>query len=139
MVSGLTVRRRGHRADEWRTTAPGSPAGRPDDEENDVRRPGRKMGLNRPDQEGPDRDGPDREDDVDGDRRLAQSRDTGGDGRGAGDAESTTGTGTSEEFVGRVAGQDDGAERLSGAEARAFGAERGDGEPDRPSRSDGPA
>ncbi|MBN9099938.1 MAG: hypothetical protein J0I49_17760 [Pseudonocardia sp.] len=79
---------------------------------------------------------PDREDDVAGDAGLAQSRDVGGAGDGAGDAGSTTGTGTSEEFVGRVAGQDDGAERLSGAEARAFGA---DAEPDLPSHSDGDA
>jgi hypothetical protein len=80
---------------------------------------------------------PDREDDVTEDGHLAQSRDTGGGGRGTGDAESTTGTGNSEEFVGRVAGQDDGAERLTGAEARAFGADaRDDATPDAPSRSD---
>jgi len=77
------------------------------------------------------------EDDVTGDDRLAQRRDTGGAGGGTGDAESTTGTGDSEAFVGRVSGQDDGAERLSGAEARAFGAgARGDGSPDRPSATD---
>ena len=80
---------------------------------------------------------PDREDDVAEDENLTQSRDVGGAGDGTGDAGSTTGTGTSEEFVGRVAGQDDGAERLSGAEARAFGDDaRGDGTPDLPSRSD---
>lgn len=90
-----------------------------------------KMGLNRPD----------REDDVADDAGLAQSRDTGGSGDGTGDAGSTTGTATSEEFVGRVSGQDDGAERLTGAEARAFGTDdggsgsgrEGDGTPDVPS------
>lgn len=80
---------------------------------------------------------PDREDDVAGDGHLAESRDTGGAGGAIGDAASTTGTGDSEGFVGRIAGQDDGAERLTGAEARAFGAaERGDGTLDTPSRSD---
>ena len=63
------------------------------------------------------------EDDVAGDARLAESRATGGLDGDTGDAASTTGTGASEEFVGRVSGQDDGAERLSGAEARAFGAD----------------
>lgn len=63
------------------------------------------------------------EDDVAGDEHLAGSRATGGLDGGSGDADSTTGTGGSEEFVGRVAGQDDGAERISGAEARAFGAQ----------------
>ena len=83
---------------------------------------------------------PDREDDVAGDGNLAQSRAVGGAGVGTGDAASTTGTGTSGEFVGRVAGQDDGAERLTGAEARAFGHDgRGDGTPDLPSRSDADA
>lgn len=93
----------------------------------------RKLGL---DDAG--RQGPDREDDVADDHELAQSRDTGGDGSGPGDAESTTGTGSNEEFVGRVSGQDDGAERLTGAEARAFGAdERGDEMPDQPSHTGG--
>lgn len=79
----------------------------------------------------------DREDDVTDDPHLAQSRDTGGAGAGIGDAGSTTGTAPSEDFVGRVAGQDDGAERLTGAEARAFGVdERGDATPDLPSGSD---
>ncbi len=77
---------------------------------------------------------PDREDDVAEDGHLAQSRDEGGADGGTGDARSTTGTGASGEFVGRVAGQDDGAERLSGAEARAFGTDgSGDPTPDRPS------
>ncbi|HEY0814009.1 MAG TPA: hypothetical protein VGE11_12080 [Pseudonocardia sp.] len=61
------------------------------------------------------------EEDVAGDEQLSQSRETGGVDGGTGDAASTTGTGESEEFVGRVSGQDDGAERTSGAEARAFG------------------
>ncbi len=83
---------------------------------------------------------PDREDDVADDDHLAQNRDTGGAGHGTGDAVSTTGTGASEEFVGRIAGQDDGAERETGAEARAFGAdERGDETPDVPSHTDPPA
>jgi hypothetical protein len=66
------------------------------------------------------------EDDVPGDDHLAESRTTGGLDGDTGDAASTTGTGKSEEFVGRIAGQDDGAERLSGAEARAFGADEDD-------------
>jgi len=61
----------------------------------------------------------DREDDVDTDRQLANSRPTGGDPGQAGDAGSTTGTGTSEEFVGRAQGQDIGYEEETGAEARA--------------------
>ena len=73
------------------------------------------------------------EDDVAGDDHLAGSRATGGLDGGTGDAASTTGTGTSEEFVGRVAGQDDGAERISGAEARAFGAQDGAVTRDEPS------
>jgi hypothetical protein len=72
----------------------------------------------------------DDEDDVAGDGHLAESRATGGSDGDTGDAASTTGTGASEEFVGRVSGQDDGAERQSGAEARAFGAD----ETDDPSR-----
>lgn len=76
---------------------------------------------------------PDGEDDVTGDAHLAQSRATGGADGGTGDADSTTGTGESEEFVGRVSGQDDGAERLTGAEARAFGT---DTERDTPSHAD---
>jgi hypothetical protein len=61
----------------------------------------------------------DREDDVDTDDQLANSRATGGGGSEGGDAETTTGTGTSEEFVGRVAGQDEGYAGETGAEARA--------------------
>jgi len=61
----------------------------------------------------------DREDDVDSDDKLANSRATGGDPTEAGDAGSTTGTGHSEEFVGRTAGQDEGYAGETGAEARA--------------------
>ena len=60
----------------------------------------------------------DREDDVDTDGALANSRPTGGDESLEGDAGSTTGTGQSEEFVGRTAGQDIGYEEESGAEVR---------------------
>jgi len=60
----------------------------------------------------------DREDDVDTDDRLANSRATGGDPGDAGDAAATTGTGSSEEFVGRTAGQDEGYAGETGAEAR---------------------
>lgn len=62
----------------------------------------------------------DREDDVDEDSALANSRETGGDPNADGkDAESTTGTGESEGFVGRVSGQDAGYAGETGAEARA--------------------
>lgn len=61
----------------------------------------------------------DREDDVDTDGALANSRETGGDDDQSGDAGTTTGTGTSEEFVGRTAGQDLGYAGETGAEARA--------------------
>lgn len=77
------------------------------------------------------------EDDVAGDGHLAGSRVTGGLDGGSGDAGSTTGTGDSEEFVGRVAGQDDGVERISGAEARAFGAQDEQVIRDEPSSSRG--
>lgn len=60
----------------------------------------------------------DREDDVDTDSKLANSRATGGDGGDGGDSGATTGTGDSEEFVGRVAGQDEGYAGETGAEAR---------------------
>ena len=61
----------------------------------------------------------DREDDVDSDDQLANSRATGGDDKDGGDAATTTGTGASEEFVGRAAGQDEGYAGETGAEARA--------------------
>lgn len=60
----------------------------------------------------------DSEDDVDTDDKLANSRATGGGPDTEGDAESTTGTGDSEEFVGRVSGQDEGYAGETGAEAR---------------------
>lgn len=64
----------------------------------------------------------DREADVDEDEAVANSRETGGDPDVDGaDAGSTTGTGESEEFVGRVSGQDLGYEGETGAEARARG------------------
>lgn len=66
----------------------------------------------------------DREDDVDTDGTLANSRPTGGDPGDGGDSGSTTGTGESQEFVGRAQGQDIGYEEETGAEVRAE-AERG--------------
>lgn len=80
-----------------------------------------------------------RETDVTDDSHLAQTRAAGGAPGGGGDAGSTTGTGSSGEFVGRTAGQDDGAERLSGAEARALGADevRADTGPGRTPGTDG--
>ncbi len=60
----------------------------------------------------------DREDDVATDSRLANSRPTGGDPADEGDSAATTGTGASEEFVGRTAGQDEGYAGETGAEAR---------------------
>lgn len=62
---------------------------------------------------------PERESDVDTDDAVANSRDTGGGDSDDGDAASTTGTGPTEEFVGRVAGQDEGYAGETGAEARA--------------------
>ncbi|MEX5716978.1 hypothetical protein [Geodermatophilus maliterrae] len=59
------------------------------------------------------------EDDVERDDAQALSRATGG-GPGEGpDADGTTGTGDSETFVGRVAGQDVGYAEETGAERRA--------------------
>ncbi len=60
------------------------------------------------------------EEDVSGDPQLAQSRDAGGE---PGDQEetdgtSTTGTAENQEFVGRVAGDDEGYAGETGAEAR---------------------
>lgn len=78
------------------------------------------------------------ESDVAGDGHLAGSRATGGSTGDGGDAASTTGTGVTEDFVGRAAGQDDGAERVSGAEARAFGSDDGAVTDDEPSTG-GPA
>jgi hypothetical protein len=58
------------------------------------------------------------EEDVDRDDGQALSRATGGGDGDAPDAASTTGTGESEEFVGRVAGQDVGYAGETGAERR---------------------
>jgi len=59
------------------------------------------------------------EDDVEADPNVARTRETGGAGSDDGDGATTTGTGPSEDFVGRVAGQDEGDDRESGAEVRA--------------------
>jgi hypothetical protein len=65
------------------------------------------------------------EPDIEPDPHLARTRETGGlpddhpTDRAEGDASATTGTGESEEFVGRVAGRDLGYAGQTGAEARA--------------------
>ncbi|TFV56658.1 hypothetical protein E4P41_15485 [Geodermatophilus sp. DF01-2] len=59
------------------------------------------------------------EDDVDRDDAEALTRATGGGDTDGPDAASTTGTGDSDEFVGRVAGQDAGDAGETGAERRA--------------------
>ena len=59
------------------------------------------------------------EEDVDRDDAEALSRSTGGGPSDEPDAQSTTGTGESGEFVGRVAGQDVGYAEETGAERRA--------------------
>lgn len=62
------------------------------------------------------------EDDVAADRQVAGTREAGGSDEHPApepDAETTTGTGRNEEFVGRVAGQDEGFAEETGAEARA--------------------
>jgi hypothetical protein len=65
------------------------------------------------------------EPDVSTDTHLARTRETGGErgehpaDRASDDESTTTGTGESGEFVGRVAGQDAGFEEETGAEARA--------------------
>jgi hypothetical protein len=59
------------------------------------------------------------EDDVDRDDAQAVSRATGGGRSDEPDAASTTGTGESEEFVGRAAGDDPGYAGETGAERRA--------------------
>ena len=63
------------------------------------------------------------EDDAERDDAQALSRATGGGADGGPDADSTTGTGDSETFVGRVAGQDVGYAEETGAERRAAAAE----------------
>jgi hypothetical protein len=59
------------------------------------------------------------EDDIDLDDGQARSRATGGGPSDEPDAESTTGTGESGTFVGRVSGQDVGYAEETGAERRA--------------------
>jgi hypothetical protein len=59
------------------------------------------------------------EEDVDRDDAQALSRATGGGPADEADATATTGTGESDEFVGRVAGQDAGYAEETGAERRA--------------------
>ena len=59
------------------------------------------------------------EEDVDRDDGQALSRATGGGESDEPDAVATTGTGDSDEFVGRVAGQDVGYAGETGAERRA--------------------
>ncbi|MBN9099372.1 MAG: hypothetical protein J0I49_14850 [Pseudonocardia sp.] len=56
--------------------------------------------------------------DVSPDTHTARTRETGGSARTDGDSATTTGTGRSEEFVGRVTGQDEGYAGETGAEAR---------------------
>ncbi len=63
------------------------------------------------------------EDDVGRDDAQALSRATGGVAGGEPDADGTTGTGDSDTFVGRVAGQDVGYAGETGAERRAAAAE----------------
>ncbi|ANY07672.1 hypothetical protein [Pseudonocardia sp. HH130630-07] len=62
-------------------------------------------------------DGP--AEDVEPDPNLANARTTGGADTEHGDSATTTGTGHTGEYVGRVAGQDEGYAGTTGAEARA--------------------
>ncbi len=62
---------------------------------------------------------PTAEDDVQPDPDIARSRETGGESDDRGDRATTTGTGPSQEFVGRVGGQDPGFSGETGAERRA--------------------
>jgi hypothetical protein len=57
------------------------------------------------------------EGDAPADPGVAATREEGGDP--ASNARTTTGTGPSETFVGRVGGDDDGSAEITGAEARA--------------------
>lgn len=59
--------------------------------------------------------------DVEADPNIARTRATGGADTDAGDSASTTGTGSSDEFVGEIAGQDAGFDEETGAEKRAEG------------------
>lgn len=69
---------------------------------------------------------PHSESDVPADPAAAESRATGGDpDADSPDASSTTGTGESDEFVGRVSGADEGYEGETGAERRQQAAKEG--------------
>ena len=75
--------------------------------------PGSLCGMTTP------RSKPHSESDVPADPASVESRATGGDPNAdSPDAVSTTGTGESDEFVGRVAGADEGFEGETGAERR---------------------
>lgn len=67
-----------------------------------------------------------KESDVEMDQGVANSRATGGLPQQDGDSGGTTGVGESDEFVGRVAGQDEGYAGETGAEARAEAQRRGE-------------
>lgn len=56
--------------------------------------------------------------DVSPDANTARTREEGGADRDDADSAATTGTGASEEFVGRVGGQDEGFAGETGAEVR---------------------
>jgi hypothetical protein len=62
---------------------------------------------------------PEGEPDVADDRQVAGSRAACGRHRSDGDSATTTGAGSSEVFVGRVSGQDEGYAGTTGSEARA--------------------
>ncbi|MDN5914522.1 MAG: hypothetical protein L0I76_05350 [Pseudonocardia sp.] len=57
--------------------------------------------------------------DVEPNPKLANARATGGTRSESGDAASTTGTGATGEYVGQIAGHDEGSAGETGAEARA--------------------
>jgi hypothetical protein len=59
------------------------------------------------------------EDDVEPDTHVARTRETGGAPGDTGDRASTTGTGLTEDYVGRIGGQDPGYAGETGAERRA--------------------
>lgn len=59
------------------------------------------------------------EDDVEPDTHVARTRETGGTSDDTGDRGGTTGTGPTEDYVGRVSGQDVGYAGETGAERRA--------------------
>ena len=59
------------------------------------------------------------ENDVEPDTHVARTRETGGARGDTGDRASTTGTGPTEDYVGRISGQDPGYAGETGAERRA--------------------